>query len=253
MILFSYDKTFDGLLSCVFFAFETKEIPDILLHTKEVKPLFVNKSFHITTEETKAQRVWEGLEKKISKSARKMILTVWLSELDSVDLLIFNYISKAFLHANSIELNFGDKDVIQCADIFKKMNTARQKAIQFVRFQKTADGIFFAPITPDYNIISLVAQHFKIRYADQQWIIYDTKRKTGLYYDMSNISEITFTEEPVDVSGKLKTSQMDKEELLYQRLWKDYFKTMAIKERINPKLQRQNMPVRYWKYLTEMQ
>ena len=67
------------------------------------------------------------------------------------------------------------------------------------------------------------------------------------------IEEITFTEDPVSVSGKLKAEQMDADELLYQQMWKDYFKTMAIKQRINLKLQRQHMPVRYWKYLTEMQ
>ena len=33
----------------------------------------------------------------------------------------------------------------------------------------------------------------------------------------------------------------------------EYFKTIAIKERINPKLHRQHLPVRFWKYMTEKQ
>lgn len=40
-------------------------------------------------------------------------------------------------------------------------------------------------------------------------------------------------------------------EVLYQRLWKRYFKAITIRERINPKLHRQHLPRRYWKYLTE--
>jgi len=36
-------------------------------------------------------------------------------------------------------------------------------------------------------------------------------------------------------------------------MWKEYFKTIAIKERINPKLHRQHLPVRFWKYMTEKQ
>lgn len=253
MIAFCYDKTFDGLLSCIFFSFEVKEMPDILLENNEVKPLFLDKSYHIITETEKSKRVWKGLEKKISKSAYEMLLIVWLSELPNVDLLIFRYIYNAFKSEKSIELNFGDADVLRCAEIFKKVNQSCHKVIQFVRFQKTADGVFFAPITPDYNVISLVASHFKERYADQQWIIYDTKRKFGLYYDLKNLTEITFLEEPVHKSGKLKEEQMDAEEKYYQKMWKEYFKTMAIKERINPKLQKQHMPVRYWKFLTEMQ
>lgn len=255
MTSFTYDKSFEGLLCCVFFAFETKEIPEILLRTDEVKPLFLDKSFHIITEEAKAKRVWQGLEKKLSKSACEMILIVWLSELQNVDLLLFRYIYKAFKTEKSIELNFGDADVLKCTEIFKKVNQSCLKAIQFVRFQKTSDGIFFAPIAPDYNVITLVADHFKHRYADQQWIIYDTKRKFGLYYNLKKVTEITFPDEisPVNESGKLKAEQLDEQEKLYQQMWKDYFKTMAIKERINLKLQRQHMPQRYWKYLTELQ
>ncbi len=253
MTAFIYDKTFEGLLCCVFFAFEAKETPDLLLQDEEVKPLFLEKSFTIITEPEKAKRVWTGLEKKISSSACQMLLLVWMSELPEVDLLIFRYVCKAFKAEKSIELNFGDTDVIRCTEIFKKVTFSSRKIIQFVRFQKTSDGIYFAPISPDFNVISLVADHFKERYADQQWIIYDTKRKFGLYYNLHTIEEITFSEEPVNTSGKLKPEQMDADEQLYQQMWKNYFKTMAIKERINPKLQRQHMPVRFWKYLTEMQ
>jgi probable DNA metabolism protein len=42
------------------------------------------------------------------------------------------------------------------------------------------------------------------------------------------------------------------EELDYQRLWRHYFDTIAIKERTNKKCQKNFMPVRYWKHLTEM-
>jgi probable DNA metabolism protein len=46
---------------------------------------------------------------------------------------------------------------------------------------------------------------------------------------------------------------MAEDEKLFQEMWKTYFKSIAIKERINPKLHKQNMPVRYWKHLTEKQ
>ncbi len=46
---------------------------------------------------------------------------------------------------------------------------------------------------------------------------------------------------------------MDPDERLYQQLWRNYVRYTAITERTNPRKQRQDMPVRYWKYLTEMQ
>jgi probable DNA metabolism protein len=37
----------------------------------------------------------------------------------------------------------------------------------------------------------------------------------------------------------------------YQDLWKIFFENIAIKERINPKLQRNNLPLRFRKDMTE--
>jgi len=53
--------------------------------------------------------------------------------------------------------------------------------------------------------------------------------------------------------GKLNEKLMAEDEKQFQELWKGYFNSMTIKERINPKLHRQNLPKRYWKYLTEKQ
>ncbi|MGL5152900.1 MAG: DUF4130 domain-containing protein, partial [Clostridium sp.] len=38
----------------------------------------------------------------------------------------------------------------------------------------------------------------------------------------------------------------------YTDLWKEYFKSVTIKERTNPKLQKRMMPKRYWENLTEI-
>jgi len=38
-----------------------------------------------------------------------------------------------------------------------------------------------------------------------------------------------------------------------QDLWRTYFKAICIRERMNPRKQRGDMPVRYWRYMTEKQ
>jgi len=45
--------------------------------------------------------------------------------------------------------------------------------------------------------------------------------------------------------------EFDGKEAAVRDLWKLFFKTAAIKERTNPKLQRQNVPLKYRKNLTE--
>ncbi|MBK5195601.1 MAG: DNA metabolism protein, partial [Proteiniphilum sp.] len=45
MILFTYDKSFDGLLSCIFFAYQTKKLPDMILSESDQMPLFAEEHF----------------------------------------------------------------------------------------------------------------------------------------------------------------------------------------------------------------
>ena len=255
MIHFTYDKTFDGLLSCIFFAYENKKFPDMILSKTDQRPLFTEEHFHIITDREKSKRVWGSLEKKLSRTARNMMLSVWLSELPETEMLLFRYIRKNIDHPKGVELNFGDEDILRVKEIAQKVGRESHRLIEFIRFQKTADNIWFAPVTPRYNVLSMMVKHFRSRYADQPWIIYDTGRNIGIYYDTHSVEEVSFPPEDFAAlkPGKLSEGQLSDEELFFQQLWKEYFRSITIKERINLKLQRQHMPKRYWKYLTEMQ
>lgn len=254
MMIFTYDKSFEGLLTAVFEAYDRKLFPDMLLAENEPLPLFYDGVLHAFTDDKRAERVWKGLQKKLSGSALSMLMTVWQSELPGIDLLMFRYIRKAIDTPRSIELNFGDEDVLKLSKIWKKVGNERERVIQFTRFQKTADGIFFAPFEPLYNVLPLVTEHFRDRFADQKWLIYDLKREYGYYYDLSSVTEVSFENNPFRLSsGKLEPELLAEDEQLFQQLWKQYFQSITVRERLNPKLHRQNMPVRFWKYLTEKQ
>lgn len=73
----------------------------------------------------------------------------------------FRYIRKAIDAPRSIETNFGDPDVLQLAQIWKKVDGERVHLMQFVRFQKAADGTFFAAFEPQYNALPLTVHHSK--------------------------------------------------------------------------------------------
>ena len=253
MIIFHYDRTLEGLLTAVFDAYNRKTFPDKLFGLDELEPLFVEESFTVTTDEKKSGRVWKALRQKLEPNSLNMITYVWLSELADSDELIFRYIRKVFDSLKSIETNFADDDVLQMQKLAQKVNKEKHRVIEFVRFQKAADDIFFAPVSPDHNSLPLTLEHFKDRFADQKWVIYDTKRNYGFYYDLTTVTEMTLDSTDLFPEGKLDENLMAEDEKLYQELWKGYFKSMTIKERINLKLQRQHLPQRYWKYLTEKQ
>jgi probable DNA metabolism protein len=254
MIVFVYDKTFEGLLTVVFDAYSRRSFPDLLLAEGEPLPLFYDEVVTVYTDDQKADRVWKGLQKKISAAALSLITVSWLSELPEIDKLLFRYIRKALDVPASIELNFGDSDVLEVSKISKKVVNERLRVMQFLRFQKASDGTYFAAVEPVYNVISLVIPYLKDRFADQKWLLYDLKREYGYYYDLLEVVEVRFEDKQAHLlSGLLNEELMDENEKLFQQLWKEYFKAITIKERLNPKLHRQHMPVRFWKYMPEKQ
>jgi probable DNA metabolism protein len=98
--------------------------------------------------------------------------------------------------------------------------------IEWVRFQKAADDIFFAPVSPNHNSLPFKLEHFTDRFADQKWVIYDTKRNYGYYYDLKTVTEMTLDSKDFFPEGKLAEKLMAEDEKLFQELWKGYFKSM---------------------------
>jgi probable DNA metabolism protein len=256
MTIFIFDNTFEGLLTSVFEAYSRRTFPDALLPEGEPLPLFHEEVFTVITEEEKAKRVWRGLQKKLSSGALSCLAQCWLAEEAETPMLLFRYIRKAIDAPRSIETNFADPDVLEFSRMWKRVDWERLRMLQFIRFQKAADGTFFAAVEPEKNALSLAIDHFKDRFADQPWLIYDIKRAYGFYYDLKEVRQVTFEEGSREghlVTGILDESLMDKDEKLFQQLWKTYFKAICIKERLNPRKHKQDMPVRYWKHMTEKQ
>lgn len=251
MIVYQYDQSFEGLLSCVFDAFTLRRFPDKLISLYEPEPLFTEFNHPVISSREKRDRVWKALEKKVDRNTLNMISYAWLSELPGADETIFRYLRKTFESQHSIVTNFADDDVLKLRQIAQKVSKEKHRMIEFVRFQKTADEIYFAPIDPDHNVIPLIVTHFRNRFADQEWIIYDTRRNYGMHHHDRKLTEVRFENNDLFPGGKVAEQLLAENELIYRQLWKKYFKAITINERINLKLHRQHLPRRYWKYLTE--
>lgn len=260
MIIYQHDRTFDGILTAVFDAYSAHQHPDHLIGLGEPLPLFCEETHQVITADNRAQRVWAGLEKRLSKDGLRIIMTSYLSELPELDNHLFHYIYKVFQlpeGSPSIERNMSDPDVLAVTNICRKVMHERLRMMQFIRFQKAKDDTYLAVVSPDHNVLSLVIKHFKDRFNDQSWLIFDAKRKYGFYYDKSEVTRINFSDSdnlPFDLeTGKLNEELLSSDDQLFQELWRTYFKAICIRERINPKKQLNDMPRRYWKYMTEKQ
>ncbi|MBK0401930.1 TIGR03915 family putative DNA repair protein [Adhaeribacter sp. BT258] len=254
MHYYTYDGSFEGLLSVIFEVYEHKAWPDKIDKQGQEQPGIFASSHHVLTDEAKAARVWNGLQKKLSESACTDLYKTYLWEQPGFEMLIFRYVELVFASKTNIEENFAEDCVRHISQISKQIFREKHRMEAFIRFQKTEDGLFYATISPDFNVLPLLKTHFQKRYADQAWLIYDVKRRYGLHYDLENVSFICLEEATVHAkTGASPANILSEKEPLYEMLWQTYFDHVNIPERKNKKLHLRHMPVRYWKYLTEKQ
>jgi probable DNA metabolism protein len=238
-------------LTAVFEVFEYKYQDVQIVHSGTFQNSFFAEPIEIITNPEKSDRVLKRLEKQLGKSGIQDILYAFLSEDVSRETVLLQSISYAVAnHDKNILKDFSNTAVMQLAKLVKSVHRERHRMKAFIRFELLKDGIYFAEIFPDFDVLTLIITHFKNRYQDQKWLIYDSKRGYGVYYDLTSV-EIISLDRPIAFSESQKKELLDKKELHYQKLWIEYFDHTNIKERRNDKLHVQHVPKRYWKYLTE--
>lgn len=245
-----YDGSFDGLFTAVFEVFEYRyNDAEIVSRENFLQENIFAEIHEVVTQTEKSERVLKKLEQSIGKTGINQLVKVFLSEDPRLEQLILSAVQQSVKYAgDNILQNFANDDILQISKICKSVSRETHRMTAFVRFEKMQDGIYFAKIDPDYNVLPLIRNHFKNRYADQQWMIYDLRRNYGLFYDLENCG-FFYPDEKINLSQYQE--KLHDEEKKYQTLWQSYFAKTNIKERKNTKLHIQHVPKRYWKYLTE--
>lgn len=250
---FIYDGSYFGLFTAIFEIYDRKCKDAAIVKQKCMEAFVFTNNIEIYTDSLKAKRVLKGLEKKVSRECLSTIYRCYLSELKGIENTILQFVQYAFSSVENPENNFGHPAVLEISQIARKVGREKHRFEAFVRFESIGKNFFYAPIDPDYNVLPLIIPHFKRRYADQDWIIYDINRKYGVHYDQQteqvNEAIIDFTNTP---NALVQTNiSFDLNEKLYQELWKNYFKNANIPVRKNTKLHLRHVPKRFWKYLVE--
>lgn len=118
---------------------------------------------------------------------------------------------------------------------------------EFVRFQELDNGILYARIDPKNNVTAFLMPHFSDRLPQENFMIRDGQRglfaihpagkQWYLFYAGEQESEPAF--------------RISEEEQEYQELFRYFCHKIAIEERKNLKLQRNMLPLRFRRNMTE--
>ena len=250
--ILSYDGSLEGFLTCVFTAYEEKlQVLDIQPPGRQELQEIFQKSQPVITDPEKAKRVWTSLKKKCSAAGLKDMQWAFLSELPGMEMQLYRMIRYILAENVPVDRDFSHSAVLKVAQAAKKVGREKHRMEAFVRFRLTKDEVYFAAIEPDFNVLPLIKNHFKNRYTDQKWIIYDLKRNFGIAWNLQMLEYITLDLAPEIVIAGAPEAYFHSSEIAFQELWQQYFTSTNIKSRANAKLHVQHLPKRYWKYLTE--
>jgi len=248
-----YDGSFEGFLTTIFKIYDEK-LTQVFIQPKDyVQNSLFGHLYEVTPDAKKALRVWNGLRKKLSYFGVNQILYAFLSEQNYIENLLLNYIEQVFASPISIEKDYANDVVLDIVKIARSVGREKHRMEAFVRFKQTKDNVYFANIEPDFNVLPLIIKHFKKRYSNQKWLIYDVKRNYGYYYNLKDVEQIHLDFPKHFDSTKTSEDVFSTSEIEFQGLWKNYFKSVTIKERKNTKVHVNFLPKRYWKYLIEKQ
>ena len=257
-----YEPSFEGWLSAVFYVYTNKlqddESLQLIAHDCYI-PSLIAQATSVAMDADNAERVLTKLHKLLGRSGMRNILWGFLSEKAHIGTTLFQVIKYAIDYpSRHIMEDLGNLNVLELVQTVKSVGREKHRMEAFVRFEHTTGDIYFARVEPDFNVLPLIGEHFRQRYQDQHWAIYDLSRGYGIYYDKSQstpkrpaaLQTITDLDDTV---LRNPASIHSEDEQSYQKFWQGYFTNVNIKERKNPRLHKQYLPQRYWKYLSEKQ
>ena len=242
-IMYLYDGSYAGLLTSIHESVYAKEMPVSIL-SKEPEQLTLYGTKSIKTDEKKALAVKESIEKNISKQVATLTYHIFLCHHVDKEIKLLRFLIKAYEVGAKIVDMTGDAVVADVLAMQQHMLGERHLLSGFIRF-KDYGNILGAVISPKNFVLPLLANHFIDRFPSENFMIYDNVHKAILVYQDKKL-EITAVEE-------IEFAQESETELYYQELWKSFYDTIGIKERLNPKCRMRNMPKRYWANMVEME
>ena len=240
-----HDGSFEGVLTGIYQMFHNKARieEDQLLQASTYQMTLWCSYQTVVSDRDQAYKVARSIMDTFGEDGFKVVLYSYLYEAADYGTLLFKFLKRAYkIGSNAVDC-LSDEAIFNVYKLYRAVTRESHLMLGILRFAQLDKDIYYAQYEPTYDLTGILAPHFAERLKDQLWVIHDTKRGIGAFYDGQK-----WFLQPIDAYEQLKFS---KEEAKYQELWKRYFDHIAIVERKNPKCQMNFMPKKYWKFLTE--
>ncbi len=236
-----YDGSFEGFLTLIYDVYyESLHVSSIVKKMPET--LVFERFYEVFSDEKKAQKVLEAIQKHFTKEQQRTIFHTLLCDTRAYETALLEYIRIGFKNRNALQ-NINNPNLFYIHNLEKELFCLVHKMYGFTRFEELEEKTLYSKIETKFNIVPFLGEHFCKRLGNIPFIIHDVKRSLVFIKndDMREIRTIASFETPAYSSDEEK----------FKTLWKSFFKAAAVKERFNPKLQQSWVPLIYRTYMYE--
>ena len=188
----TYDGTFEGFLSYIFYQYKNKYNTVSIDPSLSYKPTMSSQQIDIVTNEDLSLRVLNGNITKSSQREIKETYALFLSHEKGIESKIFERISLILSKHNSISDHYASKDHL--AALNQKIIREIERIQNQITFHQMRNDISFGTIKPSFNILPLLVKHLKSKFSSTNWILFDETRKYAIYHLHGNIRFIDQSE-----------------------------------------------------------
>lgn len=245
MLISIYDGTFDGLLTVLATARDTGNTPDDITPVHPLCPGLFQSVEEVGTDPELASLFAAEIERRISPVALKTVFRAFLAGQPGGEMLICRYLELGHKVGSRLGGMLGHERVAPVIALARAVAREAHRMKGFVRFREVQGGFYYAPLEPDHDVLPLIAGHFADRFHDQHWVIHDLRRGRGLIHD-AGWREWVLTGIGLDGAPAFTERELD-----FQALWRRCFAQLAVRERLNFKLQSSRIPRKHRRHLVE--
>lgn len=241
--IYLYNTDFISLLNLIKYLLTNKLLP---INIKDIsyQPNLFEETLNL--EINQDEEVIKEIISATSPNIFNTIYKIFLSTEKNKELIIFYFLIHSLKHKNNIFYMRNIRSVQEALRISRYVGHEVHKMKGFLRFKEMQGNVLYAEMAPENNILFFISKHFKDRLRNELWIIEDTKRCLLSIYDRKDFTIISSKD------FKLLKKELSENEEDIEELWKNFYKTIAIKERTNYRCRMNFMPKKYWKYIIEM-
>lgn len=238
-----YDGSFEAFLSLVYDVYYKKLTPKEILREMP-QTLLLEDIYEVIYDEVNAMKVFASLKERFLPQNLQSIQNIFLCEAIAFEMDLLVFIVLGFKSQKELQ-NINNPAIFRLRSYEKQLFHNYHKMSGFLRFVELEDGSLYAKLESRFNLAYLLGRHFSKRLNNQEFYIHDIARSLVFVHtkELKGIQKLAAFELPEHSADEAK----------FQRLWKEFFRSVSIESRKNEKVQKQTVPLLYRTYMSEFE